>query len=278
MHRLLRIEWDAIAGVVAAIAAIVLHFLHVIDTEVLAVITLVLIAAMFLRLLRSEHGQRRVAAGVERGERLLGQLVRGTKPPDVLVIGPREIRAASTEFSRGAAGEMVWFNVCLSMFERQPLFDALLRPAIENPAVTAVTFVLDERQRERWDRDVWPKVGGLRWRRQGRSAALVQAARGRLVHSGGQAGYRNPGVPAQLLGRTIHVAARWPRRAALHLPRDRTLGAGRAPRGRRPRAPAVAIRAGRAAVSQRRPACSIRAHHRCGPRGKTCFSLRRKTY
>ena len=158
MHRLLRIEWDAIAGVVAAIAAIVLHFLHVIDTEVLAVITLVLIAAMFLRLLRSEHGQRRVAAGVERGERLLGQLVRGTKPPDVLVIGPREIRAASTEFSRGAAGEMVWFNVCLSMFERQPLFDALLRPAIENPAVTAVTFVLDERQREQWDRDVWPKV------------------------------------------------------------------------------------------------------------------------
>ena len=53
MNRLLRIEWDAIAGVVAAITAIVLHFLHVIDLEVLAVITLVLIAAMFIRLLRS---------------------------------------------------------------------------------------------------------------------------------------------------------------------------------------------------------------------------------
>ena len=158
MHRLLKIEWDAVAGVLAAVTAIVLHFLHVIETEVLSMITLVLLAAMFLRLLRSEHGQQRIAAGVDRGEHLLGQLARSVRPPDVLVIGPRDLRHASTEFARGATGDMVWFNVCLSMFERQPLFDALLRPAIENPAVTAITFVLDEGQRPRWERDVWPKV------------------------------------------------------------------------------------------------------------------------
>lgn len=164
MHRLLKVEWDAIAGVLAAITAIVLHFLHVIDTEVLTMITLVLIAAMFLRLLRSEHGQQRIAAGVDRGERLLGLLARSAKPPDVFVIGPRDLRQASSEFSRDAKGDMVWFNVCLSMFERQPLFDALLLPAIENPSVTAITFVLDERQRSKWDRDVRPKVracGGI---------------------------------------------------------------------------------------------------------------------
>lgn len=158
MNRLLKIEWDAIAGVVAAITAIVLHFLHVIDLEVLAVITLVLIAAMFIRLLRSENGQRRIAASVDRGERLLGHLVRSARPPDVIVIGPRDLRRSSTEFARDASGDMVWFNVCLSMFERQPLFDALLRPAIENSSVTGISFVLDERQRARWDRDVWPKV------------------------------------------------------------------------------------------------------------------------
>ena len=28
MHRMLRIEWDAVAGVLAAVTAIVLHFLH----------------------------------------------------------------------------------------------------------------------------------------------------------------------------------------------------------------------------------------------------------
>ena len=36
MHRLLKIEWDAVAGVLAAVTAIVLHFLHVIETEVLS--------------------------------------------------------------------------------------------------------------------------------------------------------------------------------------------------------------------------------------------------
>ena len=158
MHRMLKIEWDAIAGVLAALTAIVLHLLHVIETEVLSVITLVLFAAMFLRSLRSEHGQRRIAAGVDRGEQLLGQLARSAKPPDVMVIGPQDLWCTSTEFSRNATGDMVWFSVCLSMFERQPLFDALLRPAIENPAVTAVTFVLDERQRPKWERDVRPKV------------------------------------------------------------------------------------------------------------------------
>lgn len=158
MHRVLRIEWDAVAGILAAVVAIMLHFLHVIDTEVLSVITLVLIAAMFLRLLRSEHGQRRIAAGLERSERLLAQLARNAHPPDVLVIGPRELRRASTEFARDAAGEMIWFNVCLSMFVRQTLFDALLLPAIENPSVTAISFVLDKRQQTQWERDVWPKV------------------------------------------------------------------------------------------------------------------------
>ena len=32
-HRLFRLEWDAIAGILAAVVALVLHFLHVIDTE-----------------------------------------------------------------------------------------------------------------------------------------------------------------------------------------------------------------------------------------------------
>lgn len=68
MHRLLKIEWDAIAGVLATVTAIMLH-------DVLSMITLVLIAAMFLRLLRSEHraatdrgrrGSRRTSAGPAR--------------------------------------------------------------------------------------------------------------------------------------------------------------------------------------------------------------------
>ena len=41
MQRLLNIEWDAVSGVPAKVTAIVLHFLHVIETDVLSIITLV---------------------------------------------------------------------------------------------------------------------------------------------------------------------------------------------------------------------------------------------
>jgi hypothetical protein len=53
---------------------------------------------------------------------------------------------------------MIWFNVCLLMFVPQSLFDTLLRPAIENPQVTAVQFVLNTRERGRWAADVVPKI------------------------------------------------------------------------------------------------------------------------
>lgn len=50
------------------------------------------------------------------------------------------------------------FNVCLSMYRTQPLFDALLRPAIENPQVTSIQFVLDESQQGLWQAEVLPKI------------------------------------------------------------------------------------------------------------------------
>jgi hypothetical protein len=53
---------------------------------------------------------------------------------------------------------MVWFNVCVLMFRPQTLFDTLLRPAIENPNVTVIQFILDESEKERWRDEVMPKV------------------------------------------------------------------------------------------------------------------------
>ena len=54
IRRLLSLDWDAIAGVVAAVVAIVMHFLHLIDQGVLLMITVVLLALLFLRGLRRE--------------------------------------------------------------------------------------------------------------------------------------------------------------------------------------------------------------------------------
>nr|WP_172694255.1 hypothetical protein [Acidithiobacillus ferridurans] len=43
------------------------------------------------------------------------------------------------------------FNVCLSMYKPPALFDALLRPALENPRITTMRFILDKDQRRLWE-------------------------------------------------------------------------------------------------------------------------------
>lgn len=55
-------------------------------------------------------------------------------------------------------GDAIWFNVCLSMYRPQPLFDVLLRPAVDNPMVTSIQFVLDESQKDLWQEVMQPKI------------------------------------------------------------------------------------------------------------------------
>ena len=52
---LLKIEWEAIAGIIAATLALVLHFLHLVSIEILVAISVVLLALLFIRNLRREH-------------------------------------------------------------------------------------------------------------------------------------------------------------------------------------------------------------------------------
>lgn len=174
-----RYDWDAIAGIVAAGAALVLHLLHIIETDVLLAIALVVLALLLFRDLRREAQDELLMDRSERTESALAGLLAGLKPPDVLLIGPRELRGASEGFARQARGEMVWFNVCLLMFKPQSLFDALLRPALENPAVSGVQFVLDPAERERWEQEVLPKAaaaGGYTKLREPRWVPLAHEA------------------------------------------------------------------------------------------------------
>ena len=58
MKKILKYDWDAIAGIIAAVAAILMHFLHLVDADILLMIAVVLIALLFLRDLRRErHGE-----------------------------------------------------------------------------------------------------------------------------------------------------------------------------------------------------------------------------
>jgi hypothetical protein len=163
-HWLRRYDWDAVAGIVAAAAALILHLLHVLQSDILLTLTLVLVALLLLRQLRHEEREERVEDTAGRTEQLIVRLHDVLKAPEVVLVGPRHLRTASEGFARQARGDMVWFNVCLMMFRPQELFDCLLRPAVENPQVTRIEFVLDEGERANWRDHVVPKLATCRGR------------------------------------------------------------------------------------------------------------------
>jgi hypothetical protein len=158
VKRYLRVEWDAIAGIIAAVTALVLHFLHIVDQDVLLVIAVVLLAVLFARDLRKERLLERIEAAIGESGSTLTRLSSSLRPPDAVLVGPGRLRAASEEFARRARGDMIWFHVCLLMFKPQTLFDTLLKPAIENPKVRSIQFVLDENQRPLWEKEVITKI------------------------------------------------------------------------------------------------------------------------
>jgi hypothetical protein len=151
-------EWDAIAGVLAAVVAIVLHLLHIVDETVVLPILLALLGLLFINFMRHTRNNEITAERVEATEHSVARLAASLNPPDVVLIGPRQLRTANERFVQEMQGDTVWYNVCLSMYAPPALFDGLLRPAIENPRVMAIQLVLDEGQRDVWERLVRPQV------------------------------------------------------------------------------------------------------------------------
>lgn len=162
LKRFLAVDWEAIAGLIAAIAAIVLNSLGLVGQGVLIPIAVVLIALLFIRDLRRDRAIAHAHDSIRENKAILQSLQRNLSPPDVILVGPTRLRTAGGRFAESAKGEMLWFHVCLSMFRPQSLFDNLLRPAIENPKVTSIQFILDESQKEAWQSEVLPKVAACK--------------------------------------------------------------------------------------------------------------------
>ena len=118
MKRLLRIDWDVIAGITAAIIAIVLHLLHVVDVEVLFTIVLVLLALFLFRDLRRESHDEYLGEAVNSIKGNVKSIELSLEVPAAVLVGPRYLRSESRRFVETARGEMVWFNVCFLMFKR----------------------------------------------------------------------------------------------------------------------------------------------------------------
>ena len=158
MKNYLKYDWDAIAGIIAAVAAILMHFLHLVESEVLLMIAVVLIALLFLRDLRRERDSEHLEACLQRTEISLHEILAQLHPSEVVLIGPQNIRQAMMDFSRKACREMLWFHICPLMFKRQSVFDDLLKTAIENPDVQSIQFIIDHGSRAIWEQEVAPKI------------------------------------------------------------------------------------------------------------------------
>ncbi len=183
LKRFLNLEWDAIAGIIAAVAAIALHLLHIVDEHVILPIVLALMGLLFINFMRHSRNNEVTAEQVDRTALAVDKM-RAALEPDVILIGPRRLRTANEQFLRNMSGETIWFNVCLSMYKSQPLFDALLRPAVDNPMVTSIQFVLDESQKELWQRDIQPRIASCsghakvrepRWHKLSRTVSYILA-------------------------------------------------------------------------------------------------------
>ncbi len=184
IRQVLALEWDAIAGIVAAVVAIVLHFTHVVDEQVILPIVLALLALLFLNFMRHARSNELTAEQVERTAHVVSGIQSALKLPEVILVGPRHLRAMNLQFLRQMTGDTIWFNVCLSMYRTPPLFEALLQPALDNPMVTSIQFVLDESQKELWQQIVLPMIaaceGGAkvrepRWHRLSRTVSFIIA-------------------------------------------------------------------------------------------------------
>lgn len=135
-----------------------MHFLHIIEADILLTIAVVLIALLFLRDLRRENKSEELDACLHRTELSLKDIAAQMQPQDTFLVGPQNINKVMGDFSRHAHGDMLWFHVCPLMFRRQSVFDALLKTSVENPQVKSIQFILDVKDKARWESEVVPKI------------------------------------------------------------------------------------------------------------------------
>lgn len=112
MKRFLKFDWDVIAGILATVVALVLHFLHVADSGVLMAVMLALLALLLLRDLKAESRAHTLTEDVSRLHSQLADMQQLLIPSDALLIGPHRLRQEFERFTSDAHGELIWYNVC----------------------------------------------------------------------------------------------------------------------------------------------------------------------
>lgn len=156
--RLLKLNWEVVAILLASVIALILHFLHFIEIDVLMAIAIVLMAFLLIRDIKRESQAEHFASVENQIENKLINIQTSLTIPEVTLIGPSQLQSESIRFAKRGKGEVVLFNICLRMYQTQQVFDIMLRPYIENPYITSVQFLLNPKEKERWKTNITPKV------------------------------------------------------------------------------------------------------------------------
>ncbi len=109
-NRFYNYEWDTIAGILAAIAALFLHLLHIVDEYIILPIVLALMALLFLNFMRHTRNNERTAVQVERTQEMVAKIKASLTIPDVVLIGPRQLHTANEQFARNMRGDALDFR------------------------------------------------------------------------------------------------------------------------------------------------------------------------
>lgn len=160
LKNLFKLEWDAIAGIIAAIVAIVLHFLHIAQTELLLPILLALIGLLFINFLRHAKNNEVTAETVDKIHKQIDTVQSSLKGSDIELIGPRKLRSEHERFLMEIGGDVIFFNICLKMYSSEAMFNTLLRPLFDNPRVSSVSFILDIKQQNDWQHTIVSRLSG----------------------------------------------------------------------------------------------------------------------
>ena len=157
-RRLLRIDWDVVAGIIAALTAMLLSFMGLVSETVGLGIILLLCALLLTRDLRGEAREHRMFDKLDLIKRHVVGMAEAVKPSDMQLIGPKKMRLDYATFATGLHGEVRWFNACCRMFRRQEVFESSLRPLLDNPNVASIQLLCRPEEKPGWHADVLPKL------------------------------------------------------------------------------------------------------------------------
>ena len=158
LKRLLKTDWEIIAGIAAAVGVIILKFLHIVDEETMLTLAIVLLAGLFIRELRRESVFDKFSENLDEMQAGIQQLRGHYADQGSSLVTPAAMHDAMCAFSRRAKGICVFKHVSPFMFKKEAYFDAFLKPMIERDAVSEVIFIINDDEKEKFDLYIRPKT------------------------------------------------------------------------------------------------------------------------